>query len=81
MTVFTLLPGDCRWPIGDPRNRDFHFCGKRPRRRDVGRAAGRLVYGTLKLTVGIRLKPEEERRGADLSIHNIGANPEAELHA
>ena len=27
-TVFTLLPGDCRWPIGDPRHKDFHFCGK-----------------------------------------------------
>jgi hypothetical protein len=20
---------DCRWPIGDPRLPDFHFCGKR----------------------------------------------------
>ncbi len=28
-TVNTLLPGDCRWPIGDPLHRDFHFCGKR----------------------------------------------------
>ena len=46
-----------------------------------GFAAGIIVYGTLKLTVGIRLTPEEERRGADLSIHNIGANPETELHA
>ena len=46
-----------------------------------GFAAGIIVYGTLKLTVGIRLSPEEERRGADLSIHNIGANPETELHA
>ena len=27
-TVFTLLPGECRWPIGDPRQKDFHFCGK-----------------------------------------------------
>lgn len=27
-TVETLLPGDCRWPIGDPLHRDFHFCGK-----------------------------------------------------
>ena len=27
-TVVTLLPGDCRWPIGDPRLRDFHFCGE-----------------------------------------------------
>jgi len=41
----------------------------------------KIVYGTLKLTLGIRLTPDQERRGADLSIHNIGANPEAELHA
>ena len=27
-TVFTLLPSDCRWPIGDPQHGDFHFCGK-----------------------------------------------------
>ena len=46
-----------------------------------GFAAGTIVYGTLKLTVGIRLTPEEERRGADRSIHNVGANPEVELHA
>lgn len=26
-TVETLEPGDCRWPIGDPRHPDFHFCG------------------------------------------------------
>ena len=27
-TVSTLLRDDCRWPIGDPQHRDFHFCGK-----------------------------------------------------
>jgi GcrA cell cycle regulator len=26
-TVATLEPTDCRWPIGDPRHSDFHFCG------------------------------------------------------
>jgi GcrA cell cycle regulator len=26
-TVDTLEPYDCRWPIGDPRHPDFHFCG------------------------------------------------------
>ena len=25
--VIQLEPGDCRWPIGDPRHADFHFCG------------------------------------------------------
>lgn len=40
---------------------------------------GLVVYGGLKLVVGIRLTQEEEHRGADLSIHNIGANPESEI--
>jgi GcrA cell cycle regulator len=26
-TVDTLERNDCRWPIGDPRHDDFHFCG------------------------------------------------------
>jgi GcrA cell cycle regulator len=26
-TVDTLERNDCRWPIGDPRHPDFHFCG------------------------------------------------------
>jgi hypothetical protein len=26
-TVFNLEANDCRWPIGDPRDADFHFCG------------------------------------------------------
>jgi GcrA cell cycle regulator len=26
--VVTLAPGACRWPCGDPRDRDFHFCGR-----------------------------------------------------
>jgi GcrA cell cycle regulator len=33
-TVETLERWDCRWPIGDPRHADFHFCGAR---RLVGR--------------------------------------------
>ncbi len=39
-------------------------------------AASSLVYGVLKLTVGIRLSPHEELRGSDLSVHMIEANPE-----
>jgi len=26
-TMVDLEANDCRWPIGDPRNSDFHFCG------------------------------------------------------
>jgi hypothetical protein len=25
--VIALAPGACRWPCGDPRHSDFHFCG------------------------------------------------------
>jgi Amt family ammonium transporter len=40
--------------------------------------AGGVIYGALKLSVGLRLSPEEEHEGADLSIHRIGATPERE---
>jgi Amt family ammonium transporter len=39
---------------------------------------GVLVYGVLKVTVGIRLDPEEEYEGADLSVHKITATAERE---
>lgn len=44
-----------------------------------GAIAGLAVYGILKSTLGIRLDEEQEYRGADLSIHRIGASPEAEI--
>ena len=39
---------------------------------------GFVLYGVLRATVGIRLDPEEEFNGADLSIHRISATPERE---
>ena len=42
----------------------------------VGFSGGLLVYGTIKLIFGIRLDPEQEFNGADLSIHRITATPE-----
>jgi Amt family ammonium transporter len=39
---------------------------------------GMLVYGLLKFAVGIRLDPEEEFEGADLSVHKITATAERE---
>jgi len=35
-----------------------------------------VVYGLVKKLVGIRLDPEEEFNGADISIHKIYATPE-----
>jgi len=37
-----------------------------------------IVYGALKATVGLRLDPEDEYNGADLTIHKITATPERE---
>ena len=37
---------------------------------------GLIVYGVLKKAVGLRLDPEEEYHGADLTIHKITATPE-----
>jgi Amt family ammonium transporter len=40
---------------------------------------GLVVYGVLRAAMGLRLSPEEEHNGADLSIHKIGATPEREV--
>jgi ammonium transporter, Amt family len=42
-------------------------------------AGGFVVYGALRLITPLRLTPEEEHEGADLSIHKIGATPEREV--
>lgn len=41
----------------------------------VALIGGFIVYGTLKLVVGLRLDAEQEYDGADLSIHKIAATP------
>jgi len=44
----------------------------------IAGVAGYIVYGALKATVGLRLDPEQEFQGADLSIHRITSTPERE---
>lgn len=44
----------------------------------VAVAGGVVVYGALKATIGLRLDPEEEFNGTDLSVHKISATPERE---
>jgi Amt family ammonium transporter len=44
----------------------------------IAGAGGCIVYGALKATVGLRLDPEQEFQGADLSIHKITSTPERE---
>lgn len=45
----------------------------------IALVGGLVVYGLLKKLVGIRLDPEEEFNGADISIHKIYATPEGEV--
>jgi GcrA cell cycle regulator len=30
-TVLTISDRMCRWPIGDPADNEFHFCGRKPK--------------------------------------------------
>jgi Amt family ammonium transporter len=40
---------------------------------------GYVLYYLLKSAIGLRLEENQELRGADLSIHSIGANPESDV--
>ena len=42
-------------------------------------AGGFLVYGAIRLITPLRLTPEQEHDGTDISIHRIGATPEREV--
>ena len=44
-----------------------------------GLLAGAVVYWAVDKVFGLRMSADEERAGADLSIHNITANPEADI--
>src|SRR5262245_9680571 len=41
--------------------------------------AGIIVYTVVDVLFGFRLSSEDERRGADLAVHKIGANPEEDV--
>lgn len=44
-----------------------------------GAVAGFVIYGFLDMVMGLRLSLDEERRGADLAVHKISANPEEDV--
>ena len=44
----------------------------------IALVGGFIVYGLLKMTMGLRMDPEDEHAGADLSIHHVSATPESE---
>jgi Amt family ammonium transporter len=46
----------------------------------IALAGSALVYGSLKRAVGLRLDPEQEFTGADLSIHKVSATAERETN-
>ncbi len=46
----------------------------------VALIGGVVIYGLLKVWMGLRLDAEEEFNGADLSIHRISASPERETN-
>jgi Amt family ammonium transporter len=46
----------------------------------IALAGSALVYGALKMAWGLRLDPEEEFAGADLSIHKVSSTMERETN-
>lgn len=44
----------------------------------IALVGGFVVYGLLKMTVGIRMSQEDEYQGADLSVHKISSSPDRE---
>ena len=44
----------------------------------IALTGGFVVYGLLKMTIGLRMEAEDEFAGADLSIHHVSATPETE---
>jgi Amt family ammonium transporter len=47
----------------------------------IALAAGFVVYGALKASMGIRLSEEQEFVGADLAIHKISSTPDEDLRS
>jgi Amt family ammonium transporter len=45
----------------------------------AGLVSGLIVYTVVDFLFTFRLSPDDERIGADLAIHKIGANPEEEV--
>lgn len=44
----------------------------------IALAGGFLIYGSLRWLAGLRLDPEQEFTGADLTIHKVSSSPEKE---
>ena len=64
-TIQTLVECSCRWPIGDPQQADFHFCGK-------SKVAG-LPYCEFHARRAFQ-PPQVRRRERDLAVAVLTAN-------
>lgn len=62
--IQTLTEACCRWPIGDPQQADFHFCGKK-------KVAG-LPYCELHARRAFQ-PPQPRRRDREVSVPAIAA--------
>ena len=47
----------------------------------AGLLAGAAVYTLIDMVFGFRMSPDEEREGADLTVHKISANPEEDVRS
>lgn len=45
----------------------------------IALVGGVIVYGVLNKLIGLRMDPEDEHNGADLSIHHVSATPNTEV--
>jgi len=46
----------------------------------VALVGGAAVYGAIRTFTPLRLDPEEEYEGADLTIHKVSSSPDRESH-
>ena len=44
-----------------------------------GLAVGVAIYTVVDMMLGLRMSDDEQRRGADVVVHNISANPEEDV--
>ncbi len=46
LTIMELTTASCRWPMGDPRDPDFRYCGQSISRQSYCRLHSKLAFET-----------------------------------
>jgi len=62
ITILDLKDNMCRFPLGDPNDDDFTFCGKPIARSDEGMKKQRVPYCSAHKEVSTYLKPDPRKR-------------------